>query len=207
MTDELGPCSVIRNRKETLYALLVSTGYLKVAGAFIGNLCPVAIPNHEVEQVFVNDIVSRIRKRDPRSVSDALMIAIARHQPEVFAEAMRTFLLETVSFFDTATEGFYHGMLLGFLAELRGFYRVLSNRESGYGRFDVALEPLVDDFPGVVIEVKAADSDSADLTALAVAARAQIDEKAYAADMAAKGIENVLKFGLAFRGKRIELKA
>ena len=206
MTAELGPYARIREQRDTLYALLVSTGYLKVAGPLENGRCRVDLPNHEVEQVFVNDILSQLRNRDRHGVSDRLEDAILDHDGNAFARAIGEYLLETVSFFDTAAEGFYHGMLLGFLAELRTSFRVLSNRESGFGRFDIALFPLLDGFPGVIIEVKAADADTDDLDALAAAARAQIDAKSYEADLRAQGVADILKFGLAFRGKRVSLK-
>ena len=206
MTAELGPYARIREQRDTLYALLVSTGYLKVAGPLENGRCRVDLPNHEVEQVFVNDILSQLRNRDRHGVSDRLEDAILDHDGNAFARAICDYLLESVSFFDTAAEGFYHGMLLGFLAELRTSFRVLSNRESGFGRFDIALFPLLDGFPGVIIEVKAADADTDDLDALAAAARAQIDAKSYEADLRAEGVADILKFGLAFRGKRVSLK-
>ena len=205
MTAELGPYADIRKRSDTLYALLVSTGYLKVAGEIEFGSCPVLLPNRELEQVFVNDIIAKIREHDARSISQAFLNSVIRRRPAEFKTAISDFLLESVSFFDTAAEGFYHGMLLGFLAELRTSFRVLSNRESGFGRFDIALFPLLEGFPGVIIEVKAADADTDDLDALAAAARAQIDEKSYEADLRAKGVADILKFGLAFRGKRISL--
>ena len=207
MTQELGPYSRIRENPDTLYALLVSTGYLKVAGESLAGACPVLIPNREVEQVFVNDIIRKIHSRDRRSVSTALLASIARRRPDDFRTAIGDFLLESVSFFDTAAEGFYHGMLLGFLAELRHLFSVRSNRESGFGRFDIALFPLLEGFPGVIIEVKAADADTDDLDALAAAARAQIEEKSYEADLRAQGVADVIKFGLAFRGKKISVSS
>ena len=89
------------------------------------------------------------------------------------------------------------------LSFMRRVYAITSNRESGYGRFDIMLTPLPDhrDFPAVVIEVKAAKSDTDDLDALAAEARRQIDEKNYAATLEAEGITDIMKFGYAFHGK------
>ena len=90
------------------------------------------------------------------------------------------------------------------LSFMRDFYVITSNRESGYGRFDIMLKPRPEhrDFPAVVIEVKAAKDEADDLDALAAAARRQIDEKGYAASLEAEGITEVMKFGYAFHGKR-----
>ena len=110
-----------------------------------------------------------------------------------------------MSYFDSAAEGFYHGLTLGFLAILRNRYRVTSNGESGDGRFDLMLRPYLPGFPGFVIEVKAADADADDLKALAAAALRQIDEKDYPAALRAEGVAETVKLGLAYCHKRVEL--
>ena len=83
-------------------------------------------------------------------------------------------------------------------------YVVTSNRESGYGRFDIMLKPRAEhrNFPAVVIEVKAAKDAAEDLDALAAEARRQIDEKNYAASLEAEGITDIMKFGYAFFSKK-----
>jgi len=210
MTAELGPYSQIRNRPSTLYALLVSSGYLKVVSAQNGEELPegqalVKIPNREIEKVFVNDIIEKARDYTGHGESDAISGAIVRRNPEKFRDAIQRFLTESVSFFDGAAEGFYHGMVLGFLAVLRNRYLVRSNRESGNGRFDIALFPLVADFPGVIIEIKHAKGEADDLKQLAQEACDQIDKKEYATEMSAVGVTDILKLGLAFRGKQVEL--
>ena len=87
---------------------------------------------------------------------------------------------------------------------MRGIYVITSNRESGYGRFDILLKPRADhrDFPAVIIEVKAAKDESEDLDALAAESRRQIDEKNYAAALEAEGIADIMKFGYAFHAKK-----
>ena len=110
-----------------------------------------------------------------------------------------------MSYFDGAAEGFYHGLTLGFLAILRRRFRVVSNGESGDGRFDLMLRPAVEGFPGFVIEVKATGDKADDLKALADAALRQIDEKDYLASLRADGVADVMKIGLAYFGKRVEL--
>jgi len=210
MTAELGPYSEIRNQPETLYALLVSAGYLKVMKNAAEDELPegqslVRIPNREIEKVFVNDIICKARRYTGHGESDAISGAIVRRNPEMFRDAIQRFLTESVSFFDGAAEGFYHGMVLGFLAVLRNRYLVRSNRESGNGRFDIALFPLVAGFPGVIIEVKHAKGEADDLKQLAQEAGDQIESKAYATEMLAQGVTDILKLGLAFRGKQVEL--
>jgi len=204
MTAELGPYARIRERKETLYAMLVSTGYLKCCSPVTRGFCRVTIPNHEIERVFVEDIVSKLSNAVPVGPDD-IGRALLDSDPKAFRDAVQRFLTESVSYFDAAAEGFFHGLTLGFMAILRGAYRVHSNRESGDGRFDIALYPIVKDFPGVIIEVKAANDDAADLKALAQEACDQIDRRNYAAEMSVQGVANILKLGLSFCKKRVQL--
>ena len=205
MAQELGPYQDIMNNANTIYALLVSAGYLKPAGPVSRGSCEVALPNKEIEQVFESDILDKFRRvgngsRTLRAVENAFY----RGSPETFREHVERFLLESASFFDTSNEAFYHGLVLGMLSFMRDVYVITSNRESGYGRFDIMLKPRSGhrDFPGVVIEVKAAKEASEDLDALAAEARRQIDEKGYTTSLEAEGITDIMKFGYAFHGKR-----
>ncbi len=101
--------------------------------------------------------------------SDVIAEALLARDVAALQKAIAAFLRESVSYFGMATEGFFHGLTLDFLAILRDRFRVDSNAESGDGRFDVALTPLVDIYPGFIIEVKAADSETDDLDVLAQA--------------------------------------
>ena len=205
MTKELGPYQYIRNSPETLYALLVSAGYLKPVGGIVAGNCAVMIPNREVEHVFESDILSKFRRDSGQSRSlRAVEVAFFRRDPAAFREHVERFLLESASYFDASAEGFYHGLLLGMLSFMRNVYVITSNRESGYGRFDIMLKPRPESrqFPAVVIEVKATKDEADDLDALAAEARRQIDEKNYAASLEAEGVTDILKFGYAFCNKR-----
>ena len=204
MEKELGPYRDIMKRKASLYALLVSAGYLKVASPIEEGLCRVAIPNHEIAQVFVRDIRNKIDDTLQVGTGDIVGALLDRDAPAL-KEAISSFLLESVSYFDAAAEGFFHGLTLGFLAILRKRFRVLSNGESGEGRFDIALKPLVAPFPAFIIEVKKADSPDADLKALARAAREQIDGRQYDATFRAEGIADIEKIGLAYCKNRVEI--
>ena len=204
MAKDLGPYKAIKDRKDSLYALLVSAGYLKVASELEEGRCRVAIPNHEIAQVFVSDIRDKINNALDVGTGD-IVDALLDRDTEAFRSAIASFLLESVSYFDAAAEGFFHGLTLGFLAVLRKRFRVLSNAESGEGRFDIALKPLVEPFPAFIIEVKKADSPDDDLKALARAAREQIDGKKYDAAFRAEGISDIEKIGLAYFKNKVEL--
>ena len=97
-------------------------------------------------------------------------------------------------------------MMLGLCAVLSSRYRIRSNAESGYGRFDIALIPISKSDPGFIFEFKHAGKDSDDLDALADKALSQIEEKKYEADLKTQGVNKITKIGIAFRGKKAIVK-
>ena len=124
---------------------------------------------------------------------------------------LERYLKQTVSFFDTANEGFYHGLMLGLYAVMNDLYNVTSNREAGSGRFDIQMVPFNKTLPAIIIEVKVLDTISTDadtiakqLSALSQEALQQIDEKEYAYPLESQGL-SVLKLGIAFYKKQAEI--
>ena len=128
---------------------------------------------------------------------------------------MNKVALQTISYFDTGKkpsetaepEKFYHGFVLGLIVELADRYTVTSNRESGYGRYDVVLEPLhKEEDDAVILEFKVYDEeDEETLQDTVQSALAQIEEKQYGLALTAKGIapERIRKYGFAFEGKKV----
>ncbi len=120
MTKELGPYKLIRENENTLYALLVSAGYLKAVGPIDeSGDCPVTIPNRELSQVFYREIVQKVRSFDKKGGISAVENALRERDPFLFGKYLAAYLKESVSFFDTAAEGFYHGLVLGFPQPVR----------------------------------------------------------------------------------------
>lgn len=115
-------------------------------------------------------------------------------------------MLESISSMDGANEGFYHGMLLGLCAVLGDRYQVRSNRESGLGRYDIQLTPMVRDIPGFLFELKHTSDARVDLEALAETALRQIDEKKYDTELRNAGVKTIVKIGIAFCGKHAVVK-
>lgn len=107
--------------------------------------------------------------------------------------------------YDTVGENFYHGFMLGLCSLLDGFYST-SNKESGYGRYDIQLMPKNKNLPGILIELKAEKNCSGEkLKKLSEKALQQIIVKKYDAEMSAKGIQMIYKYGVAFSGKNVEI--
>ena len=124
----------------------------------------------------------------------------------------------TFSFFDTGTlpsersqpEKFYHVFVLGLISELRDTYEIKSNRESGYGRYDVMLVPLNDKDDAIILEFKVYESDEeSSLQETVQSALKQIKEKDYDAELRALGIsdERIRHYGFAFEGKKVLIGA
>jgi hypothetical protein len=104
-----------------------------------------------------------------------------------------------------APERVYHALVLGMLVWMSGRYEIRSNRESGYGRYDLMLKPKDPIKPGIIIEFKKVDDDTPPDRTLE-AAMEQIEAKRYAAELETAGIKNILKLAIAFRGKDLWIK-
>lgn len=213
---ELGKYGTMQNNPKIIWSLLVHTGYLKVvSGPDAADRYMLAFPNRELKRVFRDDILDPIECQPGVSEKhQRLLDALVDGNPELLRKSLEAFLVSSVSFFDTAHEDFFHGLLLGILATMGDAYEIQSNREEGDGRPDILMRPRPGvTLPGVVLEFKspAIPKRASEkrigsiLAAAAKDARRQIDRKRYAAEMKADGIE-VLKYGIAFSGKHVELK-
>ena len=203
-------CPQIKNNPSSVYSFLLVAGYLKsvtINTCINGEcFCELALPNKEIACVYNKEILVNLTSIIPQSSAIAIQEAIYYQKPEVLKSCLSTFLKHCVSYFDTAKEHFYHGLLLGLCAMLDNRYRLSSNEESGDGRYDIALFPRDEKFPGIVIEIKVQKRCSAKcLKVLAESALEQIEEKNYDAQFEALGVKEVLHYGVAFSGKNVEV--
>ena len=200
----------IKDNPSSIYSFLLVCGYLKITGsdkAFgLGNLCQVALPNREIEFVYQSEILNQYAGMIPQSAAIAIQEALFTGDAERLRDRLEKLLETSVSFYDTAKESFYHGLMLGLLATLDNRYQVLSNRESGSGRYDLCLLPKQEKLPGILIELKAVKNGTKDeLKKLASDAVLQIQQRQYDVQLREAGVKKVLHFGVAFSGKHVEI--
>lgn len=145
----------INHNLSVIYSFLLVSGYLKIDKKYAqidGNfMCDIKIPNKEIFLVYKNDI---IKKSGNENTAIDFQTAIFQKDINKLQKTLEKLMIETISSFDTANEAFYHGMLLGILSIVSSKYRILSNRESGLGRFDIELIPLSKDVPAFIFEIK-----------------------------------------------------
>jgi hypothetical protein len=197
----------LQNDPSSIYSFLLVTGYLKALNydqSYGGDyMCEVALPNKEISFVYSKEILSQLDSIIPRSASIGIQEAIYKMDIEELQVKLESFLMETISFHDAASEAFYHGLVLGLCAMLDDRYHITSNREAGTGRFDIQMLPLKGHLPGILIELKAGkDCTDSQIEALAKTALEQINDRSYIVELNAQGVSSILKYGIAFSGKK-----
>ena len=215
--DEQIVFSQLDHNIHAIWSLLLACGYLKVETYTIdGNYgeCDytLSLTNKEVRLMFRHMIDGWFADYTP--AYNAFIKALLQEDKKAMNVYMNQTVLATFSYFDTGNkpsetaepERFYHGFVLGLIVDLADRYHITSNRESGFGRYDVMLEPLRDGNPAFVLEFKVHDSEEEETLADTVAAALrQIEEKAYDTELTARGIsrERIRHYGFAFAGKTV----
>ena len=207
----------LQRKKGAIWSLFLAGGSLKVvrsefdisSGRYSYEL---ALTNQEVKMLF-EDMVEGWFSDETVPYNDFLKAFLAKDL-DYMNEYMNRVAEATFSTFDTGRnpsddtnpERFYHGFVLGLIVELAGKYRVTSNRESGFGRYDVMLEPLEKTKAAFVLEFKVFNPRKEKTLEDTVAnALQQINEKDYDCELLSRGIqkENIFHYGFAFEGKKV----
>lgn len=197
----------VQSNPNSIYSFLLVAGYLKVAEIYPQNdgnyMCDVAIPNKEILYVYEKEVLNRTNQNN---VSISIHQAIFSKDTSKLQSLLEDLMLKSISTMDGASEAFYHGMMLGLCAVLGSQFKVRSNRESGLGRFDIELLPMVKGIPGFIFEFKHTKDINVDLDSLANSALKQIEDMKYDTELNDFGVEDIVKIGIAFRQKSAVVK-
>ena len=209
----------LKTNKDAVWSLLLASGYLRVEtfrteGRLNKKIYSLKLTNYEVEQMFGTMIERWFGGADVPY--NEFINAMLNGDIESMNEYMNRVTRGVISYFDTGKtpsdeepERFYHGLVLGLMVEQVDNYILNSNRESGYGRYDIMLEPIDktnEKYPGIVIEFKVINPRKENtLEETVAAALKQIEEKNYDAELVKRGVkeENIHHYGFAFRGKEV----
>ena len=209
--DEQIVYNLLDDNEEAIWSLLLASGYLKVLQVNMEEECyQLTLTNYEVKRMFRNMIRGWFKK-DSSNYNDFIQ-ALLLDDVDAMNEYMNRVTRSVFSSFDTGKrpssaepERFYHGFVLGLMMDLQDRYIITSNRESGFGRYDVILYPRKDD-DAIIMEFKVFNKRrEKNLEDTLASALRQIEEKQYAQTLIDQGIasERIRKYGFAFEGKEV----
>ena len=203
---------------ENLWSVLFTTGYLTQTGRKDANTFMLTIPNMEIRNIFLTQIMEYFKKTVSENgealekfsyVSPIGAAGLLKDgNSEVVEQSLNNYLKRTISIRDTFVkkqmkENFYHGILLGILGFQQN-WSVSSNKESGDGYSDILIE-TEDQETGIIIEIKYAETGN--LEAVSEEALKQIEDRRYEEQLLEEGVEHILKYGIAFYKKKCKVMA
>ena len=198
--------SEITGSRDNIFNFMLMCGYLtvekqeRIGKQILGIL---RIPNIEVELAFETIVNRWFEQNNARKEIADFQRAILRNDKELVGLILNQLMLKSISYFENV-ENFYHGFVLGLLVDMGENYIVESNRESGYGRYDMKIEKK-DGSIGIILEFKTVKEEDK-MEEMAEKALEQIEKNEYYLEMKERGIPNVLKYGIAFNNKKAVIK-
>jgi len=204
----------IFNREELLWSFLLLGGYLKQTqkrrDAFSGEMYyTLSVPNKEVRVTYTQIVEQYFSTKIGNEKLEVMLQALIDGDILLFEKMLRKVVLSVFSYHDFSDEPekVYHALVAGLLVWISNTHEIKSNRESGFGRYDISIIPRDTGKTGYVIEFKAVDVDSGETVASAIKkAGEQIEEKKYETELIAKGISRIKKLAIVFQGKDVHVK-
>ena len=202
----------IEKNEENIWGLLLGTGYLKVTEIvdLAHGIYKVKIPNYEIKFLFQNIIREWFNDKVIGNNLNTILKDLVTLNLEEFEEKFKQLVIEMFSFMDVGentAENFYHAFVLGMLVGLKDSYYVKSNRESGFGRYDIMLEPKDKNGNSFVMEFKVLeDEEEKTIEDTIENAKKQIEERKYEEILQEKGFKNITKMVFAFKGKEVKMQ-
>ncbi len=201
---------VMRNlekQDDLLWSFLLFSGYLKATEQTGYETYRLQIPNQEVHMAYRSLVRNWFAEKVRQNQLEEMLKALETGDVKLFEKLLREVVLQIMSYhdFSGAPEKVYHALMLGMLVWLSDKYKIRSNRESGYGRYDLMLKPEDGSKQGIVIEFKKVYENETPEQVLEDALK-QIEEKKYATELEAAGITDILKLAIAFRGKELWIR-
>ncbi|KDE69301.1 AAA family ATPase [Fusobacterium necrophorum] len=189
---------------EEVWQLFLYSGYLTIEREQEQGFYQLRIPNKEVYSFFQESFIQKFLGNVTNF--SALVIALMQKQWARFEEMLQTVMMNSFSYFDITMEDekIYHVFMIGLLSVLQGEYYIHSNKESGFGRYDISMEPRDNKKSGFILEFKLAKSEE-ELEKKAKEALEQIESKKYITEMKEREISNILGLGIAFYGKKVKI--
>lgn len=196
---------------ELLWSFLLHSGYLTAEKEIPGRFrqkYQLQIPNHEVSIIYFELVEKWLKNHINLSQLETLLMSLKKGEINLFENKLKAICLEIMSFHDFAgqPEKVYHALVLGMLVWLSEDYDIRSNRESGYGRYDIVFKPKNTRNQGMIIEFKRIDENENPDNVLNDAMK-QIEDKAYDIELKTAGISDILKIAIGFRGKEVYLRS
>ena len=202
----------IENNEDNIWGLMLGTGYLKVTEvvSLAENIYKVKLPNYEIKLLFQDMIRGWFSDKVPGNDLRSILKDLVELKLDEFQKKFRVLTREMFSYMDVGentAENFYHAFVLGMLVGLRDTYYVNSNRESGFGRYDIMLEPHNKNGNSFIMEFKVADSfEDESIEEVLESAKKQIEEKRYESNLRERGFNNITKIVFAFKGKECKME-
>ncbi|RKZ81439.1 MAG: AAA family ATPase [Candidatus Parabeggiatoa sp. nov. 1] len=200
----------LEHNEQNVWSLLVFSGYLKPVSFQLREEEPIydlAIPNREVQAFYRNTIQVWVQKTVGSQRLQQLLRALTQTDFKTFGKLLKEMVLAVLSYHDMAgkkPERVYHAFVLGLLTNMTDRYQIRSNRESGYGRYDVLMIPLSPNEPGFIFEFKKIDKPDEKNAADAMqSALEQIQKQQYAAELREHDVKKIWGIGVVVEGKRV----